>query len=980
MREYNLQDVFRCSLASVMIFMSPWLYGQNGSLGLNPPYLQWRTIDTEKVNVIYPEALENQAQYVANLVHLLWDSSYYSLGERHEPVNIILQNQNTTSNGFVTIGPFRSEFYLTPPQYSFLGNIDWLTGLTIHEYRHVQQFVNAKKSVTKLGSWLFGQNGWGVTAGLALPRWFFEGDAVFYETALTKGGRGRMPDFENVYKALLLERSKIPNYEKASATSYKEYIPNHYNLGYFMTTGIRKDFGNEAMAEIVDRAVSYKSIIFPFSHGMKKMTGYRTPKYYKRLMTELKEEWIVEDSITNWEEGYQLNQKKKKSFTSYSNPAYFNDTTIIAFKSGYQDILQIVSLDIHTGQEKKLVEPGFIARSNISLSTNGRFIVWAQTDFHPRWELLDYSEIWAYNVEARSMHRITNDTRYFTPAINETGSHIAAIELTTDQREKIVVINSSTGEQTFSYTFPEDERGSFPVWKDANLLYFVWQSKATNALASIDLLSSQIKKITPEWNAVLGYPSVSEEYLYFNGTFSGTDDIYRWNLVDRHLEQVTFSRFGAIHPLPFPEKGMLFAANYTSYGYNISGFELKQTNKVDPDTINTKNDFFKALITDAPISLGSSNDLFDSKEMRGTKGLFNLHSWTPWFFPPNFGVILEADNVMSTFSTEADYTYNTNEMSSSFGIKAKYGAHYPIFELNATRSNRSRYVPLVTQEENDLFLITSTNQWSEDEISLGFTLPFNTTWKNYFSKITFTQLLHKKWVSYTNITFNDLEDFNESFEALSFDFSGYFLRRTAKQHTNPRFGLVSSFKYRKSIGTVFNKSSYLQYNGRIYLPGILKNHSFFVTERFQKENFTSTYKFRDDFFYTRGYGAIPHDEISSLGFNYSLPLVYPDIPIGPIAFVQRIKANIFFDIGSYTLYRHDLSEYRTLGDITLPTGNVSTSRNTTNFTSYGCELTFDLRFLRVLDVDTGVRISRPLNSELATKNWEIEFLLLSVGI
>jgi hypothetical protein len=980
MQEFNLQDVFSRILLIPLMLSSMILYGQSSSLGLNPPSLQWRTIDTEKVNVIYPSELENQAQYVANLVHLLWDSSYYALGERHEPVNIILQNQNTTSNGFVTISPFRSEFYLTRPQYSFLGNIDWLTGLTIHEYRHVQQFVNAKKSVTKIGSWLFGQNGWGATAGLALPRWFFEGDAVFYETALTKGGRGRMPDFENAYKALLLERSKIINYEKASATSYKEFIPNHYNLGYFMTTGIRRDFGNETMAEVVDRAVSYKSIIFPFSHGMKKMTGYRTPEYYNKLMSELKEEWIKEDSLSNWDSGVELNTQKNKTFTSYTNPTLVNDTTIIAFKSGYQDILKIVSIDPRTGKEKKLVEPGFIARSNISLSTNGRFIVWTQTDFHPRWELLDYSEIWAFNMKSKRLHRITNNTRFFTPAINKTGSRIAAIELTTDQKEKLVVINSSTGEQIFSYTFQENEGGSFPVWGNENNLYFIWQSKNTNALASIDLGSSRIKKLTPEWNAVLGYPSVSEEFIYFNGTFTGTDDIYRWHLQDQHLEKITTSRFGCIHPAPYPVQETLFTADYSSQGYRISKHSLNGSMPIDPDTIKTKNDFFEELIIDEPISLSTTNGHFSSKQMKGTKGLFNLHSWTPWFFPPNFGVILEADNIMSTFSTEADYTFNTNEMTSSFGIKSKYGTHFPVIELNASRSNRSRYVPVISQEDNYLKIRTESNEWVEDDISVGVTLPLNTTWKNYFSNVTLTHLIHKKWVNYSNSTLNDNSNFNESFEALTFDLSAYIVRRTARQHINPRLGMVTSFKYRTSIGTGLNESNYLQYNGRVYLPGIFKNHSLYITERFQKEKYVSTYKFRDDFFYTRGYGAIPHDEITSLGFNYSLPLLYPDIPLGPILFIQRIKANIFFDLGRMKVRQHDLNTFRTIGDIALPTNQLSKTSTVTDFQSYGFEITFDLRFLRVLDVDTGIRISKPLNDALTNKKWEYEFLLLSIGI
>ena len=63
---------------------------------------------------------------------------------------------------------------------------------------------NARRGWTKVASVLFGQNGLGGGAGLAMPRWFFEGDATFYETQLTNAGRGRTPDFDKEYRSLML--------------------------------------------------------------------------------------------------------------------------------------------------------------------------------------------------------------------------------------------------------------------------------------------------------------------------------------------------------------------------------------------------------------------------------------------------------------------------------------------------------------------------------------------------------------------------------------------------------------------------------------------------------------------------------------------------------------------------------------------------------------------------------------------------------
>ena len=979
MLAFNLQDVFRKSFFTLLFFLPVLVWSQSYPLGINPPYLNWRSLTTEKVNVVYPEELESKAQYVANLVHLLWDSSYYSLGPRHERVSIILQNQNTTSNGFVTVSPFRSEFYLTPPQYSFLGNVDWLTGLTIHEYRHVEQFVNAKKSITRLGSILFGQNGWGLTAGLALPRWFFEGDAVFYETALSQGGRGRMPEFENEYKALLLERDKAPKYEQASAGSYKHFIPNHYTLGYYMTTGMRRDFGNDTLEKVVDRAVSYQSILFPFSLGLKKLTGYRTPQYYKKLIADLESEWHSEDSLISYQTG-NLIHTENKTFTNYSNPVFINDSTLVCFKSGYRDILKVVSIDMKTGTEKKIFEPGFISRSNLSLSTNGRYLIWAQAAFHPRWELLDYSEIWAYDLKSQNLLRLTDKTRYFTPAIEPRGSRIAAIENQTDQTERLVVINSGTGTVESAFQFENGVRGGFPVWGPDGLVYFILQKPAHNALAVFNPVDQSIQQLSPDWRGVIGYPTVSNDEIYFNATFTGTNNIYKWNLNQNQLFQVTNSRFGAVNPSIHPTTGILISADYSNSGYHLKSFDPLTNEAISLESISNSADFFKPMISSPAIVLEMPVDTFSTKPLKATKGLFNLHSWTPWFFPPNFGLIIEADNIMSTFSTEASATYNTNEMATTFGVSSKYGGWFSVFELDLSRGNRNRYVPVIFEENENLGLNIETQRWLEDDISLGITLPLNTTWKNYFSNITLSQKIHKKWVNYESTALDQVIGVNENFEAYSLDFSGYFLRRRAIQQVTSRFGLTSNLKYRTTIGTAFNQANYFQTISRVYLPGLGRNHGFYATFGFQSESFLSSYKFRDDFFYTRGYGAIPHDKTTNIGFNYSLPLLYPDIPIGPFFFIQRIKANLFFDTGRITLENHRLTDYNKKGDITLDLSNRNTNRTVNSIQSYGAELTFDVRVLRSLDIDTGFRVSVPLNASYSNKKVVFEYLLFSLNI
>ncbi len=132
--------------------------------GGNPPSLKWKQINTDSVRIIFPAGLDSQAQRVSSIVHYLAahasSGTGLSLGSRLHKINIVLQNQTTIANGYVNLGPFRSEFFLTPEMNNFdEGSIPWPDQLSVHEYRHVMQFNNFHNGLSNLMYHLFGDDG-----------------------------------------------------------------------------------------------------------------------------------------------------------------------------------------------------------------------------------------------------------------------------------------------------------------------------------------------------------------------------------------------------------------------------------------------------------------------------------------------------------------------------------------------------------------------------------------------------------------------------------------------------------------------------------------------------------------------------------------------------------------------------------------------------------------------------------------------------
>jgi hypothetical protein len=267
----------RTMLTAILLCVSVVFLLPNSSpaqiFGGNPPSVQWNQVNTDSARIIFPEGLDSQAQRVASIVHHLASRKPVSMGDQFRKINIVLQNQTTIANGYVGLGPFRSEFFLTPVLNNFEeGSISWTDQLALHEYRHVQQFNNFRNGVSKAMYYLFGEEGLALAINASVPDWYYEGDAVYNETILTRQGRGRLPLFNNTFPALW-QAGKDYSWMKIRNGSLKDYVPNHYYLGYLLVNYGREKYGLDFWTKVTHDASAYKGLFYPFQKAIKKHAG-----------------------------------------------------------------------------------------------------------------------------------------------------------------------------------------------------------------------------------------------------------------------------------------------------------------------------------------------------------------------------------------------------------------------------------------------------------------------------------------------------------------------------------------------------------------------------------------------------------------------------------------------------------------------------------------------------------------------------------
>ena len=247
-------------LRRLILFFAVLLFSTSLSaqvFGGNPPSLKWRQLNTDTARILFPTGLDSQAQNVAAIVHRLARTTRPTIGPRQRKIDIVLQNQTTIANGYVGLAPFRSEFQLTPEQNSFdLGSLPWPSMLAIHEYRHVQQYNNFRVGLSGAFYYLFGEGGQAFANSLAVPNWFWEGDAVYQETLVSDQGRGRLPWFFDPYRSLWAGNKSYP-WMKLRNGSFRDYVPDHYPLGYMLIAYGRERYGDDFWRKVGHDAAAF---------------------------------------------------------------------------------------------------------------------------------------------------------------------------------------------------------------------------------------------------------------------------------------------------------------------------------------------------------------------------------------------------------------------------------------------------------------------------------------------------------------------------------------------------------------------------------------------------------------------------------------------------------------------------------------------------------------------------------------------------
>ena len=952
----NITWLTKKNSAAILIFLlfsSKFSSGQFYEYGQSPSSLKWEKIESEHFRIIYPEEIAREATRVLYILEKQYYQNSHQLGHEPRKIPIVLHNQTVRSNGFVVWAPKRSEFFMTPDTDP--NTLEWSTLLSIHEFRHVVQLDKLDQGFTRFLTTILGEQGIGPAAA-TLPFWFYEGDAVYAETSLSESGRGRSPEFEMGIKANLFEDKKPWSYTKSYLGSIKDYVPTYYEYGYQMVSYGREKFGKDFWSEAIKYSGRKPFLINPLFFYLKKETGKGKKAFYDSTINYIKDHWEQEREKRSFDPYESLNRTDKKNFTSYNYPQFTEDLSIIAIKSGLDIIDRFVSID-SMGNEELIYIPGRLNSGRMSYSK--KRIIWDEFQPDIRWTNRSFSNIIEYNIENGQKRILTRNSRYSSPSFSYSGDSIVAIETTLSNDFNLIFISALDG-------------GVFnrvPSPGNVQLLEPAWIAKSDEILViGLDREGKKLMKYdrsTGLWDEILwtseiniSNPVSTGDYIIFNGSFNGVDNIYAFKKNEGKLYRITSSEFGAFEPDITAEGDFLAFADYSAKGYDII------TLKIEPESFKpslnkaiTEQTFFRYGDADPelkPVVKPEVNISAKPEKYSKLANLFKFHSWAPFYFDYtdpdlenpaiNPGITLLSQNLLTTAVSSVGYEYNEGEHF--FHTSFTYKGWLPVIDLSYNFGG----LPTVIDYEDVP---------RPEKLSTGSNFRLNT----YIPLVLYSG----KWISgfqpslrmsYYNDYFYYKEDggYKKGITYAEPRLYFYTFQRTALMDFQPRWGFILDLQ---GISTPFEneqRGSNRAIKTTLYLPGIIRGQGLKLKAEWQDQE-PERYLFGNLLTFPRGYEPRISSSINKFSADYYLPLLYPDLNLPGVLYLKRVRANLFADY----LYGEEMRNYSN-GELTMETGSYS---------SLGVELNLDYHLFRILvPFASGVRASY-LNN---TGEYTFEFL------
>lgn len=544
----------------LFLFLNSSAFAQFYPTQYRPPGLDWQQLQTPHFKIVFPQGEDSAAWRTAHILEGEYDEVQELADGSLSNFPVILNNYNDRSNGFVSATHFRSEIEIPPIKGKSLNpqSGNWLEAVEPHELVHALHFSNTGGfglgGLVRLFSPDFARSLHG-----AIPSGITEGLATYHETesVAPHGGRGNHPYFYNQFNAVFESPERWSMGQMVHYPERTRPFDRHYIGGYEFTAWLQKAYGEQTSRDALN---FYTDLPFlGYGVALKHATGKWPAQLYDEF-TQATEDSLRQSSGKGAGSGKGFDIRELP--VSYKGamvrqPVWEDDSTLIFYGSFYNARPGFYRYDIDQKSQERLVATNSVGDYQADISWDGTKLLYAAFRSNPVYDFTSNAELVEVDLETGSSHRLTKNGRLYAPEYSEDG--ILALQ-TSSSSSRLVRYREESGEvdviadlsphQIIQAAVDPSDSKRWAVIANKRGMQALWM--VDSATAEEDLKDSPLLSFhNGSIYDVSWHPR--EDKLLLTADFSGTMQIYEYDLQNEVLQKVTESPYNAMEASYSPD-------------------------------------------------------------------------------------------------------------------------------------------------------------------------------------------------------------------------------------------------------------------------------------------------------------------------------------------------------------------------------------------------------------------------------------------
>ncbi len=194
-------------------------------------------------------------------------------------------------------------------------------------------------------------------------------------------------------------------------------------------------------------------------------------------------------------------------------------------------------------------------------------------------------------------------------------------------------------------------------------------------------------------------------------------------------------------------------------------------------------------------------------------------------------------------------------------LSIRFGGFSPVMDMGISHRDRT---PIYSDENAE------ARNWNETATRLSVRVPLNLAANTYSTALE-----------------------NDALTPITYALSYGRLNQMSAQELYPRWGQVIEVSYSHAAVRDDFKGSMFSVETTAFLPGLFRHHSLNIETGYERQK-SGEYVLKSQL-RPRGYSYEYHKNLYSASVNYSVPIASPNMSLGPVLNLERVKGNLFYD-------------------------------------------------------------------------------------